>query len=256
MEELYEKIEAYLNGELPQKEREAFEKQLGTDAQLGEEMKLFEQVRDTIRKRSALEEEEASFLKMIQADPNGLPALGAKVRDFRRRNLVIFAVAAALALVLVSVLFWGNQTRSGPELYAMYVAAPSLPKLRDTEGGDCREGVLALENGAYSQAVVSLEKCLEDSLQGLDVRLALAYAYMNVDESKALPFLEEIDKQRDDYLPAMKYRASWYLVLMGVKLEDWKKAKSLLDSLLENKDLPAVQREQAEELQKIIEDRN
>lgn len=255
MEELYEKLEAYLNGELSAEAREALEKQLKADPSLAEELSLFEEVKRTIQKRIAQEKDEADFLALIGQSNAGLPVSEGEIRNFRRQNLFMISVAAAVVLVLVGIYFFGNREKSGPDLYAMYAEAPQLPNVRDTEGGDCQKGALALESEAFEEAVIFLEKCLEDSTQGLDVQLALAYAYINVDEVNAQPLLEQIDAQRNAFLPAMKYRAAWYLILMGVKLEDWPRANELLEALLQNEDLPEVQRSQAQELKAAIVER-
>ncbi|MCI4669537.1 MAG: tetratricopeptide repeat protein [Bacteroidia bacterium] len=246
MEDLYEKIELYLSGGLNGQEKETFEADIQRDSSLANEVALYRQVRETVSRRANLEKEEADFLNLLNEgkneDKRGI------IRDFRRRNLLIVAIAAGVALILASIILLRKVEKSGPELFAMYVEAPTLPNLRDTEGGVCEEGAVQLKEGQYADAINSLEQCLGDSSKGLDVSLALAYAYLYVDDAKAKELLEEIDRKRHDFLPTVKYKAVWYLILLGVKLEDWENVNAMLNDLLQLKDLPLALRKDAEVL--------
>ncbi|MEM9547772.1 MAG: hypothetical protein AAGA77_17450 [Bacteroidota bacterium] len=121
-QKIYEKIEAYLNGNLSASELNDFEEQLRTDEELAEQVVLFKDIHfviedeDTLKFQHIVENSEKDYFESSNANTHSNLDSN-KIR----RNLKWFIVMAVI--VFLSVLIWNRIQHPAPsnqELFALY----------------------------------------------------------------------------------------------------------------------------------------
>ncbi len=236
----FEKLERYLDGELPEEERKAFETQLQTDEKLKEELAFHQMARQAV---------EVNIENELRAELNTWKAKeqnnGMKVVRFRRRAL---SIAAAVLLLVVAgwlVLFRGNSTEQlfNQQFTAFEDNISTQIDLELSEAGFGKEdGYLAVLEDAmqaynqknYEKAIPLFEEFNEKGAENWkdQSRFYQAMALIgNEQTAEALPVLEDL--QTTSTFPD-KATIQWYLALVYVKMDEKEAAREILNKLKED----------------------
>ncbi len=246
MKAYMEQIDKYLNHELIDLERAAFEEALTTDEDLRRALYLQLEMRD------ALNEDSWSFLQASNQE-DAVKALEAFFRSQeavqlrekfkkvgntqpiapRNRSRKFWWVAASLIVMLgASYLFW-PKTQSPQELFAEYVVVDQMPSFvaRSSSGDDLlQQGQLAFEEEAYTQSLEIFESYL-NTTEEVDARV---YSYI----FKASLLLDDIASaqkalntlEHTNSFEAQK--ADWYYALFYLHQERIAESKERLEIIL------------------------
>lgn len=246
-ENIYEKIDNYLNGTLSEVERAAFEAQLQQDASLREKVQLVREVdsvlseEDDLNFQRIVESETDLFLKNLDSNSEGElkeekksppPATPTrKIGGFSRR----WAIAASFLLLLVSImLLWqlqSNHPLSNEELFAQY--SDTYPLNEDLRGSDStisdfEKGIQQYQANNFDAATEIFEILLAKNEQDMSLSFCLANAYFNQNPPQfdlaSKQFQKIITNDSSIYVP----KAKWYLALIWLQKEELEKAKKLL----------------------------
>ncbi len=223
-QELFEKIEGYLNNTLSQDELTAFEKQMTESEALQQEVEKHRALHDALSDTDVLafREKVIKIGKEIKAEEQQSGSGFSK-----------FWKIAAVVLVLVSVgsLLWFTMgSKDSPkELYAEYYKP--FPVEDVTRGESVNEKLKDIlskyTNGQYDKVVIALEKW-KDSIGKEQVKLYLANSYLNTNkEEKAIPIFQNVSINSQYY-----ENARWYLALTHLKLDQIPQLKQVLQQLI------------------------
>ena len=248
-EEIYLLIDQYLNNQLSEAEREAFEKRCESDPEFAKEVKLQTQAEYVVRV-AGREERRNAFNQVFEDIQQEAPVMP----FWQNRRWQIGLVAAAIALLF---LFFGRNLispKTDPEsLFAQNFTSLSLSIDRSQYGEDGRDGEnSSIEDtwldGAelyqikeYEQAIPLLEKVVSDeSFKELPkAHLYLGLAYLEAYKRTASPdkaLLEKAIKQLED-VPSQSYfidDADWYQALALLGLGDKEAALVILEEMVKD----------------------
>ncbi len=223
-QELFEKIEGYLNKTLPQEELAAFEKELLASAALQEEVEKHRVLHETLSDTETLAFRE----KLIRISEE----IKAEEQATSSGSSHYWKIAASIAIVLgVATLLWFFFFGNNPyeDLYASYYTPfPVEDTTRGETDTDYKEVLSNYAKGEYKIAITALEKAVTEE-ESNQFNLYLGNSYMNTNqEKKAIPIFEEIAKSNKYY-----ENAQWYLALTYLKLGDTKQVIAILKELIQ-----------------------
>jgi TolA-binding protein len=256
-QDTYEKIEAYLSGDMTGAELKQFEKSLEDDKALASQVELFRNLDNALADEKALKLQRET-LKLGETYFNKQEAAPAPVRRLSvyRRPL---AIAASVALIVsLGVLFWtlnsGGGSLTNEELYTAYYEPYSFA---ETVRGDeepqntYEEALTAIKEGKYSAAIELLQTHLTQQPSDMRATFALATTYLEADPpqwSEAASYYQAVI---DDGNSLMVDRAKWYLALIYIKQDETEQASPLLQTLQSSADKRLAR--QAESLLKELQ---
>ena len=233
-QELYEKIEAYLNGDLTGAEHTEFEQQVKSDQNLAAQVALFKDVDSAISDKPIL-----NFQKLVEDQGSsylqGQESRQASVKKINwRRNLAI----AATFIVLASALFlWKNQLNtplSNQELFAQHFQTYNLNESlrgRENDKGNFDEAIQKYRSASYEEATAIFQKIAASDSTNITVAFWLAQSSLNQSPRNfnlaKIQFQKVINDGNSIYVPASK----WHLALIALAQEDLATTKSLLREL-------------------------
>ncbi|SHJ47079.1 tetratricopeptide repeat protein [Aquimarina spongiae] len=232
-QELFEKIEGYLNKTLSQEELTAFEKEVMASTALQEEVEKHRVLHETLSDTDTLAFRE----KLIRISQE----IKAEEQATSSGSSHYWKIAASIAVIIgVSALLWfsGFGKDQNEDLYATYYEP--FP-VEDTTRGEDTQGFVDVlteySKGEYQQILPKLEEIVNakqtDSLGNRSstnqFNLYLGNSYMNTNqEKKAILVFESIAKSSKYY-----ENAQWYLGLTYLKLGKPTKTKSILEGLIQ-----------------------
>jgi len=241
-QELFEKIESYLAGDLSDPEVAAFENDMEVNPALKLEVEKQRELHrvlsdpDTIKFRQKL--------KRIAAEVKEEEAIAAK-----RVPVAYWKIAASIIILFgVGTLLWNtvNKEDSFSELYALYYTPyPAEGVTRGTAANNSAAIVKSYAKGDYEKVISELSgtALLSESEQ---FRLYLGTSYLNTgQEEKAIAQFQKISDTSRYY----EY-ANWYRALTYLKQEDPKTASDILKIVIA---YDGVYKENATQLLKKIE---
>ena len=232
-QELFEKIEGYLNKTLSQEELAAFEKELLASTALQEEVEKHRVLHETLSDTDTLAFRE----KLIR--------ISQEIKEEEQKSTSGFwqywKIAASIVVIIgVSALLWfsGFGKDQNQDLYATYYEPfPVEDTTRGEDTQDFAEVLTAYSKGEYQKILPQLQQIVNtketDSFGSLSsvnqFSLYLGNSYINTNqEKKAIPVFESIAKSSKYY-----ENAQWYLALTYLKLKDKKQVISILKELVE-----------------------
>lgn len=224
-QELFEKIEGYLNQTLTPEEQTAFEKELLASTALQEEVEKHRVLHETLSDTDTLafREKLARISQEIKEEEQQESSSG-----FSKYWKI---AAAIIVLIGVSALLWipNFAPIQGGGLYATYYEPfPVEDTTRGEDTQDFAEVLTAYSKGEYQQILSQLEE-ITNAKDSNQFDLYLGNSYMNTNhEKKAIPIFESIAKTSKYY-----ENAQWYLALTYLKLGDKKQVISILKELVE-----------------------
>ena len=232
--ELFEKIELYLNNELKGEELRLFEEQLENDEKLREQVVLYKTIGNEMRQQMSGNEDEEQ-LKRTLADLNKKyfhqPGSSAGVLSLNKRRRWMFA-AAAILLLLIAGVYWyfftgskGNET-----LYAQYAIHQPLSFQRggkDTSG-ILQDAIAAYNNKKFKEALIYLDLYLRKD--STDAELVLAKNICLTETGNPEQAIVGFDQLAEEN-KIFKYQALWYKALAYLKQNDKAGCKKILGSI-------------------------
>ncbi len=239
-EEIYEKIELYINGQLPQEEQTAFEQEINTSQELADEVRLFKELKNAIFEPGA--EQIKSELKSLYAQNKieGQPVNTSKNTGGKQiflKTKQFYYVAASLLLIAINaVLVLNNNNNSYTDadaFVAYYTPYEYLAHERteDSNVNPLHHAIKNYEKGAYKEAIATLEGEQNKERNSL-IYYYKGLSYLAMGESSQA--IDEFNKciQFDSTLftePAM-----WYMALAYIKEHNREKASSILTKLAQS----------------------
>ena len=221
----YEKIEAYLNGELTGAERSDFEQQLQTDKALAQQVLLFEEMDTALKDRSAtnfqrlVEEQGNVYLNKPKEEEEDKPII-------RKINWQRYISIAAIFTLLISALFiWKNQLNadlSNDELFTKHFETYNLNEsLRGDESADEKfnRAIQKYQSQAYEESSNILQELVAENSANTIFSFSLGQSCLNQKPANLnlakTQFKKIIAEGNSIYVPAAK----WYLALANMKLK-------------------------------------
>lgn len=229
------KIEAYLTGKLKGKELSEFKKQLKTDHQLAEEVKLQRQLIKQVESMGALKMKDQ------------LLEIKEQLQNRRRRlirNLIGLTAAAVFAGLILGSQFFGNTPPSSQELFAQHYQAYPLP-FGDRAGGEeqLRQAGTFYLSSKYAQALPLLEQVLAENPDDSRSRLALAISQLELQQNAAAQQNLQLLIDRED--PLYLDQALWYAALAALQQDQVATCRQHLIRLSGNPRAPHFEEAQA-----------
>ncbi len=240
-------IDDYLNSRLSRENLIAFEKQLFTDHDLAEEVKISKNLfalhgTESWEDINVLNEDGIAYQEYLLSDDAKKIklAINNASKKYNRKSITStkryrwYSIAASLVLLIAfSYTFTGNQNT--PEnLYADYSNLSELPSLTQRSDADklLSEAEKLFLNEEYVGAVRSLELYNEKyNSQSANTLLYKGMCYLELKEySKAEQIFNSL--QNSDTLD--KNKAYWYLALTSLKQEDITSTRKTLQLIIAN----------------------
>lgn len=219
----FDRIDRYAEGTMPDSERERFEVELTSNAELKEayatyllgneaiEQGIENSLRQQLRSWAA---EDAPNLtsKLGQADPTIRPA--AKVVAMRP-NWTRWAVAASVVLLAGFMLFrWSMSSAVSDEaLFAAHYTLPDVPTMRSSDGTTqpLEPGYRSVQAGDFAAAVDFFQSIPTDNERYPEAQLWLGHSALQLKRYELAIAAFDRAAQRNDF--KIKEKAQWNLVL-------------------------------------------
>lgn len=227
MQEYIEIADRYLEGNLSEEERVAFEERLLHDEDLREhleEMKLLKVGIIHASRKVALQ---------------NLKALESTLPPIERNRFTLWTnhwlqAAAVLLIGLVTYALWPESVDHDEIFISHFEAYPNIimPTVRGEVSSDST--LMAMAFRAYDQKQFEEAAILFNRIVDKDVNILfyLGNCYLATSHpEKALPLFEQVYNNYDKF----DEQAEWYMAVSYLKLEDREKAKQVLQSIIDRK---------------------
>jgi tetratricopeptide (TPR) repeat protein len=225
----YDRIEAYLEKTMSEKDLQAFEQEIKQDSGLAKELASHRHTRKVLAV-----DRRSSLMRELQDAENSATPEEAPVRTLLNWK-PFMAVAAVLLLLLAWALFLRPEAGTDPTLLASeaFEAYPATGTLMgdgsSPEKDAYAEGIAAYDERDYILAIEKLELVPQDDPRYGASRLYLGNVYLAlVEPDKAIEVLEAAQKAGDANL---REAIQWYLGLAYLSDGNEKMGRSLLENL-------------------------
>lgn len=220
-----ERIDNYLLGRMSEAERAAFERDLGTDAELKEEYECQKAIANAVQKvamkdfltQHATERQEESS-NVIDLSTYFKHATG-KIREFfssgQRVAWTLASVAAMVVAIVGSVNYTSTlHTMQGNGMLAYSELTVPVPRDGNELDALIKEAYTLIGTGEFDQAMV-----------------AIGSARAKVSETFEKPVITEEDKYEHQVLQQKLYDLEWYEAIVLMRQGKVRKAKKALDAI-------------------------
>lgn len=233
-QEIYERTEAYLTGEMEAEEREAFEKACQEDETFAQEVKLYLKSVQEIR----YEGQESLRTELKERFNNLDLAIPGRKREIFSWSYV---AAAAIALIVLGLWLWQPSKKEAytpEELYSMYMDEAFVSQFRSLEGDSLSEQwqkVLDLvEDSLQADAIPLIDSLMKDSSfvsrYGGRARLYQGHAYMYMENFEAALQSFELLSEENPYYDQIL----WYKALSLLRVGKGQEARDILQEIAGN----------------------
>lgn len=217
MEELYEKIEGYLDGSLSPEAQKAFETRLATDADFAGEVKLFAAVRSGISQRLQNEEKDRRLENELQAVAAAFfPRPVKKSFQISRRFLLLAAGIALIGMVGA----WFVFSPLNKDLYTTYAKIPPAAFTTKSAGSTAQQlpaAEAAFNKGRYDVALPLLDAYLTDHPDDTEIIFYRALCQLQMGQ---LPAAQAAFESISSGATAFNLDARWFLALTLLRQKD------------------------------------
>ncbi len=231
MENFYEKIELYLEGEMTKAEMQAFEEQLHSNPALQEEVAMHRKVRSSLA--TQFQNEVAN-----EATEKTLQSLGEKFfsREKKKESTVVvmfrkYGTAAIVVAAMLVLILWVPRLISPPSLYEQYAHHPIA---EFTQKGNTSQGLLlqqaekAFNQENFENALNSLNQILAETPDDIRLQFYKGICQLEINQNlSAVATFQTIATGTSLF----NTEAKWYLALIYLKMEDWGKCKRSLEMI-------------------------
>jgi TolA-binding protein len=209
------RIDRYLSGGMDAAEKQAFEAELATDAQLAEDLALQRDMDVFLRRQKQR--------KALQSQLEGMR--GAKTASLPRRRLLWAAAISAAAALAFFVL---RPALFGPS-YERYAQFPTLALAEKSAGAqDWSLAETAFNEGDYAAAAPLLEAYVAAFPADRQALLFLGICKMELDRHEEA---RQIFRSFSGDDPSLKDYADWYLALSFLKTKDIEACRAALEDI-------------------------
>jgi tetratricopeptide (TPR) repeat protein len=213
-QELFEQIEAYLLDSMTTEERSRFETQLAADPSLQKELELQRQLLAIVSVES------------FNAAPKSAPTQTAKITSISKW----YWAAAAVLIFISGFWFFQNQTATPQKLANQYFSPdPGLPvTMSSSSQYQLYDGMVSYKEADYEKAIAIWKSIATTNRQSDTLQYFIGVAYLNRDQyndalQQLLPLAEGNSKWKE--------KASWYLSITYLKLNQPQKAQKWLQTI-------------------------
>lgn len=231
--EQYDKIDAYLQDELPPSEQQAFEQALQTDPQLAEQVRLQREILEALQDKPAL-----AFYDRLRAASAGedRDRTGQKGRIIPFRRWL--AVAASVVLLAgVALTIYANRSYSNERLADAIYEETEPPGLQrngsSTPLRPLQEAQKALQEGRWEDAIrlAAAPELYSESPDSTEARFIAACAFLQLgDTREALRALNLVTRSASVW----KQRAEYLRVGTSLQAGNTEEAKEYLQAILDD----------------------
>jgi len=209
-------IDRYLNGEMDDAGKSAFEKELLENRELQQELKLEEDILRILSMEDVLD----FRMKISQV-----------IREAREterkgkvitisRNKAIFAAAAVVVLIIVTsaVYFLSPRSQSSDRLFAMYYDSDKPIRVLRSDDGNLVEALMYYQQRNFNGAIELFNKVLETDPDNAAIRFYTGISYIETAQyKKAIESFQYIIDENDNlYIEA----SQWHLGLCYLKIDE------------------------------------
>lgn len=213
-QELFEQIEAYLLHSMTTEERSRFEVQLAADPSLQKELELQRQLLSIVTVES---------FKVTKKEAQSHPGKIISISKW-------WWAAAALLIFFCGFWFFQNQTATPQKLANQYFSPdPGLPvTMSSSSQYQFYDGMVSYKEADYEKAIAIWKSIATTNRQSDTLQYFIGLAYLNRDHyndalQQLLPIAEGNSKWKE--------KASWYLSLTYLKLNQPQKAQKWLQTI-------------------------
>lgn len=233
-----DKIQAYIDGDLPEDEKQAFEQELASDEALRAEVELYQKMKFAIRAEGM-----KSALESMHFETTATQDSHQSTDNFKKKNIKPWIWVAALSILAVLAWFLLKQEekkQAEPEKkipvhlqYAQDIKSlEGLPVTLSatTNNYDFNEGMVHYRRKDFAQAVTYFTRASENGISSDTLQIYLANALLATDrDEEAKVLLDYIaENQSGPY-----YETSlWYLTKYYLKRKNTEEAISSLEKLV------------------------
>ena len=237
-QELFEKIENYLNNDLPGTDKEQFEKELQENEELRNEVQLHREMQTAIGDADTI-----AFRKKIE------PLSSEKRSKKSISSSSILKIAAVFIVILATTFFLiQSKNNNGNGLFQdYYVLYPVEDLLRGQSANEQRQQLLKkYSNMEFAEIVDDLESLSAEFPEDSSLQMYLGNCYLNTGaDTKAVSLFDKIPADSKHY-----DHAQWYLALAYLKEENREMAKKTLEHIVSR---ASIHKENALELLSELE---
>ena len=237
-------IERFLRNELSEEEKQTFLDRLDTDAEFREHFAMEKQLSESLDDNSWSFVEERDLEEVVEYESlfkteetkNIKQAILKAQGDYQNsqkpsKNWFLY-VAAAVVVVLFSVLMFNNSPKSNNDLFASYFNESDLLSLVDRAGYDSIFNIAqtSFENEEYNNVVKSLSPIV-DTVQNANAYLYLAISQIELDS------YSDAEKTLDKLIESNlldNQKGYWYKSLLFLKSNQIEKSKKELERIIQN----------------------
>jgi anti-sigma factor RsiW len=228
MEDLYLRIEDYLDGLLPEAERAAFEAALQHDEALAEAFQLVSEARRRLRPDAQAGAREQA-LKQTLAELKGkyfeAQAPSAE-RPKRKFNIWLPAVAAALGLL--GFVWWWLRPPLSERLYADYRSFPEAAFTNRAQNSPLGNAESAFNQKDYAAAAAALQTWLQESPDDTEARFFYGLALLEQGKSEnARQVFSALFNPPNAWTPELQ----WYTALSFLRENRILECKAVLQNI-------------------------
>ncbi|MEW7288968.1 tetratricopeptide repeat protein [Aquimarina sp. 2304DJ70-9] len=245
-EKIYQKIEAYLGGDMTAEARNEFEGMMAKDEELQKAVKLSNEINhhlneeswlvtNTIEKSKARQELEdyiksddaATLKEQIQ---QGGKRFKKKSNPVNIRYIIGSIAAVFVAGILLTNVFF-NQ-KSSDDLYQLYYSANDLPSLvkRGADDDVLNTAIIEYKNKRFEKAITSFQEYQNKSVEDaplLHAYVGFSYLELNKTNEALKSFDALVNSDSID-----NSRGLWYKSLVYLKMGDTENVKKVLSEII------------------------
>lgn len=233
MEDRYDKIEAYLGGQLSESEARAFEQNLAQDAGLQEELNAHLLAKDAID--VAIADSLRETLKTWKEEEKGNIGIteGPRIRTLWRRNLAI--AASVLVLIVAGSYWWANSQYSDSAIAGRFYSAADLASLRKGPGDQepLAPGTKLIQQGNYTEAIQFFNDALLANENNNEARCYRGQAYLLQGDLTAAETDLKLVVQNSIH-KNLQEKAEWVLALVYLKEGNASQWQPLVEKMASN----------------------
>ncbi len=212
-QELFEKIEAYIEGSLSETELGSFKTLIEANPELKNEITIHKELQNELANTKAID-----FRKKLITAKEELAQENTKQKKKTLASSSYWKIAASIIFIIgVSTFFWFQNTTE-QDLYAMYYTPYPIGDIKrgadDTENKVFKDILFNYKNQKYQETITDLEKLVLQKPNEEKLKLCLGNSYLNTDQLiKAKTLFKAFSTESTNY-----FDAQWFLALTYLKM--------------------------------------
>ncbi len=225
-QELFETIEAYIEGSLSETQLESFEALIEANPELKNEITIHKELQNELASTKAIDFRR----KLITAKEE----LAQENNTQKKRSLVLsyWKIAASIIFIIgISTFFW-FQNNTEQDLYAMYYTPYPIGDIKrgvdTTENKVLKDILLNYKSQKYSETIIDLENLIAQKPNDEKLKLCLGNSYLNTDQLiKAETLFKAFSRESTNH-----FDAQWFLSLTYLRMDQKDRMIPILKELI------------------------